>query len=501
MVFSSVLFLFYFLPAVMILYVLLPNRTAIPRKSGKALVIPARNLLILLTGFFFYAWGEPFYVVLMLISTLIDYTAGRLMDKFDSNQRARTLCLIVSVCMNIGLLAVFKYSDFIFDTVNSVFNLDITNPVILVNRRINDNIYNFGLSEDRVALPIGISFYTFQSMSYTIDLYRRNIKVQKSLVGFTSYVTLFPQIVAGPIVRYEDVASEIEERSVNINKISEGIGKFVKGLAKKVLLANNIGLIWTQIKAMDYGEISAATAWIGILAFTFQIYFDFSGYSDMAVGIGKMLGFSFPKNFDHPYMSKSVTEFWRRWHITLGTWFREYAYIPLGGNRKGMVKTLRNLLIVWGLTGLWHGASWNFLLWGLYFGVLIIIERLGWGNVLKKLPAAVSTLYTFLLVVFGWALFDTDTLGGAWNFVKAMFGAGGALFDSTASYMLFTNIVIFLLCIFASTDRFGRAVKAVGRKREKLVACATPAVIAVTLLMCTSYLVDAAYNPFLYFRF
>lgn len=500
MVFSSILFLFYFLPAVMIVYILLPNRITMPLDGGRELVIPARNLLILFTGFFFYAWGEPFYVVLMLISTLIDYTAGRFMDKFEGNDRARTVCLIVSVCMNIGLLAVFKYSDFIFDTVNGLFGTDITNPVILVNRGIND-IYNFGLSEKRVALPIGISFYTFQSMSYTIDLYLRKIKVQKSFIGFTSYVTLFPQIVAGPIVRYEDVAAEIEERTVNINKISEGIGKFIKGLAKKVLLANNIGLIWTQIKAMDYGQISAVTAWVGILAFTFQIYFDFSGYSDMAVGMGKMLGFNFPKNFDHPYMSKSISEFWRRWHITLGTWFREYVYIPLGGNRKGLPKTLRNLLITWALTGLWHGASWNFILWGLYFGILIIIERLGWGNILKKLPSAVSMAYTFLLVVFGWVLFDTDTLGSTWRFIKAMFGGNGVFFDSTASHMLFTNIFIFIVCIFASTDRFGKAVKAISRRREKLVAYAKPAIIAATQLLCTAYLVDATYNPFLYFRF
>ncbi len=450
MVFSSLTFLYYFLPVVLIVYIFLPNRITVPLGSDRHLVIPARNLLILLSGFFFYAWGEPFYVILMLFSTLIDYTAGRFMAKYDDSPAKRRLCLIVSVCMNVGLLAVFKYSDFIIDTVNGIFRSDITNPVILANRSIND-VYNFGLSESRVALPIGISFYTFQSMSYTIDLYLRNIKVQKSFIGFTSYVTLFPQIVAGPIVRYEDVAAELDERTVNINKISEGICFFVKGLAKKVLLANNIGIIWTQIKAMDYREISAATAWIGILAFTFQIYFDFSGYSDMAVGLGKMLGFNFPKNFDHPYLSRSVSEFWRRWHITLGTWFREYVYIPLGGNRKGHGKTIRNLLIVWGLTGLWHGASWNFILWGLYFGVLIVIERLGWGNVLKKLPSVVSGLYTFLIVVFGWVLFDTNTLSDAGQFFKAMFG-GNVLGDSTAAYYMASNIVIFLLCIFASTD-------------------------------------------------
>lgn len=500
MVFSSLTFLFYFLPIVLIVYIFLPNNIEAPLPRGKRLVIPARNLLILLTGFFFYAWGEPFYVVIMLVSTLIDYTAGRFMAKYDDNQRARTVCLIVSVCMNVGLLAVFKYSDFIVDTINSVFRSDITNPIILVNRAIND-IYDFGLSENRVALPIGISFYTFQSMSYTIDLYLRNISVQKSFVGFTSYVTLFPQIVAGPIVRYEDVAKEINERTVNINKISDGICKFVKGLAKKVLLANNIGIIWTQVKAMDYGEISAATAWLGILAFTFQIYFDFSGYSDMAVGLGKMLGFNFPQNFDHPYLSRSVSEFWRRWHITLGTWFREYVYIPLGGNRGGMGKTIRNLLIVWGLTGLWHGASWNFILWGLYFGVLIVIERLGWGNVLKKLPPIVSGLYTFLIAVFGWVLFDTDTLSGAGRFLGAMFVGNGVWGDSTAAYIFASNIVIFALCVFASTNLFGKFTAFFKKKKKRLYACITPAVMACVLLLCTSYLVDATYNPFLYFRF
>ena len=501
MVFSSLTFLYYFLPVMLVLYILMPNKVSIPPKREKALTVPVRNLFIFVTGLFFYAWGEPFYVIIMIISTLIDYTAGRLMHKFDDKQKIRTACLIVSVCMNIGLLAVFKYSDFIFDTINSIFKSDITNPVILVNKAINKNIFNFGLSEKYVALPIGISFYTFQSMSYTIDLYMRKINVQKSFIGFASYVTLFPQIVAGPIVRYEDVAKEIDSRTVNINKISEGIGKFTKGLAKKVLLANNIGIIWTEVKAMDYSEISAATAWLGILAFTFQIYFDFSGYSDMAVGLGKMLGFNFPKNFDHPYLSKSVSEFWRRWHITLGTWFREYVYIPLGGNRKGRGKTYRNLLIVWGLTGLWHGASWNFIIWGLYFGVLIIIERIGFGKVLEKLPAAVSMLYTFLIAVFGWVLFDTDTLSGAGRYLMAMFGGGGSFTDSTAAYIFSSNLLIYLVCIFASTDLFRKFMAYFKKKKRTAYSYAVPAAVVCMLLICTSYLVDATYNPFLYFRF
>lgn len=467
MVFSSLVFLYFFLPIVMILYFVLPQKM--------------RNLLILVSGLFFYAWGEPKYLIIMILSTAIDYTAGRLIDKYDSSPQKRTVFLLVSVIMNIGLLAVFKYSSFIITTVNSIFGTSIPDP--------------------QLPLPIGISFYTFQSMSYTIDLYMRNIKVQKNFISFTAYVTLFPQIVAGPIVRYEDVAAELDTRAVTVSKVGEGIGKFLKGLAKKVLLANNIGLIWTQVKAMDYGEISAATAWLGILAFTFQIYFDFSGYSDMAIGLGKMLGFNFPINFDHPYISKSISEFWRRWHITLGSWFRSYVYIPLGGNRKGMPKTLRNLLIVWGLTGLWHGASWNFILWGLYFGVLIIIERVGWGRILEKLPSFVRMLYTFILVVFGWVLFDTDTLGGAFAYFKAMFGGNGIAADSTSMYLFASNIMIYAVCIFASTNCFSALAHKLSDKKPVLYKAALPAVQLCVMLICTAYLVDATYNPFLYFRF
>ena len=459
-----------------------------------------RNVLIFITGLFFYAWGEPFYVCLMLLSTAIDYTAGRLMAKYDDDNKKRKICLIVSVCMNVGLLAIFKYSDFLIDSFNGVFGTSITNPVVLVNKALN-SLYPLGLNEKRVELPIGISFYTFQSMSYTIDLYLRNIKVQKSFLNFASYVSLFPQIVAGPIVRYEDVANELESRTVNIAKISAGIGLFVKGLAKKVLLANNIGMVWTQIKAMDYSTISVATAWLGIIAFAFQIYFDFSGYSDMATGLGKMLGFEFPKNFDHPYISKSISEFWRRWHITLGSWFRSYVYIPLGGNRNGNFKTYRNLFITWALTGLWHGASWNFILWGLFFGVLIIIERLGFGKILEKLPSAVSMLYTFVMVLFGWVLFDTDTLADAGRYYAAMFGAGGSLVDSYARYTIASNAVLLTLCILISGGLGSRLISFCEEKNKRASAVAGVAVKIGGLLICTAYLVGATYNPFLYFRF
>lgn len=467
MVFSSLVFLFFFLPITMLLYFIIPDKF--------------RNPLILATGLLFYAWGEPKYMVIMLISTAIDYIAGLLINKFNDNRKMQTVFLLVSVVMNLGLLSVFKYSSFIITSLNSAFGVNIPDP--------------------QLPLPIGISFYTFQSMSYTIDLYLKKIKVQKNFFSFAAYVTLFPQIVAGPIVRYEDVAREIDCRTISISKVSEGIGKFLKGLAKKVLLANNIGLVWTQVKAMNYGEISAATAWLGILAFTFQIYFDFSGYSDMAMGLGKMLGFNFPKNFDHPYLSRSISEFWRRWHITLGSWFREYVYIPLGGNRKGSARTIINLLITWSLTGLWHGSSWNFMLWGFYFGVLIVIERLGFGKILEKLPKGISMLYTFVMVIFGWVLFDTNTLSDAWSYIGAMFGANGVLGDSTALYLLASNVVIFVVCIFASTDIFTKLTDKLSN--TKPVALKSAAIIAqlLVLINCTAYLVDATYNPFLYFRF
>ena len=486
MVFSSLVFLYFYLPIVMIIYLFLGNR--------------GRNILLLVSGLFFYAWGEPFYIIIMLISTLIDYNAGLIMDKNKDDPKIRKRCLIVSVCMNLGLLAIFKYSDFIFNNINAVFGADITNPVLLVNRGLN-KIFKLGLTEDYVRLPIGISFFTFQSMSYTIDLYRRNIKVQKSFVRFAAYVSMFPQIVAGPIVRYDEVAADLDSRTVNMSKIGAGTGIFIKGLAKKVLLANNIGSVWTAVKAMDFTQISALTAWLGILAFTFQIYFDFSGYSDMAVGLGKMLGFRFPKNFDHPYMSKSVSEFWRKWHMTLGSWFRSYVYIPLGGNRKGKLRTYLNLLIVWSLTGMWHGASWNFILWGFFYGVLIVIEKADSKKLLDKIPSFLRIFFTFMLTVFGWVLFDTDTLADAGHLIGAMFGANGTGADGYGLYTLSSNIIIFLICIFGSTDVPSKLTQRLNEKAKGVLDYAMPVVNAAALLVCTAFLADATYNPFMYFRF
>lgn len=430
-----------------------------------------------MSGLFFYAWGEPVYVVIMIFSSFIDYAAGLIIDKYDDNQKKRTAALLVSLIINLGLLGVFKYSGFFAGI--------------------------FGIEIKQLPLPIGISFYTFQSMSYTIDMYMRKIKVQRSFLNFATYVSLFPQIVAGPIVRYEDVQNEIDSRKTNIFLLGEGAGIFVRGLSKKVLLANNIGLLWTEIKGMEYSELSAATAWIGILAFTFQIYYDFSGYSDMAVGLGKMLGFNFPENFDHPYISRSVSEFWRRWHITLGSWFKSYVYIPLGGNRCGKLKTLRNTLIVWGLTGFWHGASWNFIIWGLYFGGFIILEKIWLGKKLERLPSLLSIFYTFFIVVIGWVLFDTANLSSAGEFYKAMFGGNGKLFDSIAFYELKNYALIFLLCIIGSGNFMKNLYDKLKRSfsMSKVLSNVMPLVQTAMMLICTAFLVDASYNPFLYFRF
>lgn len=476
MVFSSLTFLFAFLPIVFIIYY------AVPKK--------AKNVVILVSGLLFYAWGEPIYVMAMILSTFIDYTAGRLIDKYDDRPKIRTICLIVSLVMNIGLLGTFKYLGFLINSVNGWFGLSIPNP--------------------NLPLPIGISFFTFQSMSYTIDLYRRNIKVQKSAVSFMAFVTLFPQIVAGPIVRYEDVQNELDNRSITEKMLGDGISRFITGMGKKVLIANNIGMLWTQVKSMDYGELSAVTAWLGILAFTFQIYFDFSGYSDMAIGLGKMMGFNFPENFNYPYMSHSVSEFWRRWHMTLGAWFKSYIYIPLGGNRKGLPRTIINLLIVWAITGIWHGASWNFMLWGVYFGVLIILERLFMGKVLEKLPSFFSWLYTFVLVVFGWVMFEAvdtsivdigEMFGQMFAYIGAMFGANGTVMDNTATFAIVNYGVMFAICILGSSDMLKNAAEHIRKKAPEWVQYGFPVAQTAVMLASVAYITTSSYNPFLYFNF
>lgn len=464
MVFSDSVFLFMFLPLTLAVYYAVP--------------FAFKNTVLFLTGLLFYAWGEPVYVLIMLLSTAIDYCAGRLMDRFDSNKNIRKATLLVSVVMNLSLLGIFKYGSFFIGSVNGIFGSAIPDP---------------GLP-----LPIGISFFTFQSMSYTIDLYRRNIKVQKNFIDFAAFVTMFPQIVAGPIVRYEDVSAQLACRRIDLSSMSDGITRFVCGMCKKVLIANSIGALWTDVKAQDYASMPAATAWLGIAAFTLQIYFDFSGYSDMAIGLGKMLGFDFPENFRYPYNSKSVAEFWRRWHITLGDWFKSYVYFPLGGSRGRTAATIRNTLIVWLLTGLWHGASWNFILWGLYYGVLIILEKFVFRRLLERTPSALRHILTMLAVVFGWVIFEITSPASELEFVKAMLGFGGSFANSFTLNALHNYAVTFIAAIAISTGIPLKICKKLPEKRADTLSLVGE---AAGMTACIACLVDSGYNPFLYFNF
>lgn len=464
MVFSDSVFLFMFLPLTLAVYYAVP--------------FAFKNTVLFLTGLLFYAWGEPVYVLIMLLSTAIDYCAGRLMDRFDSNKKIRKATLLVSVVMNLSLLGIFKYGSFFIGSVNGIFGSAIPDP---------------GLP-----LPIGISFFTFQSMSYTIDLYRRNIKVQKNFIDFAAFVTMFPQIVAGPIVRYEDVSAQLACRRIDLSSMSDGITRFVCGMCKKVLIANSIGALWTDVKAQDYASMPAATAWLGIAAFTLQIYFDFSGYSDMAIGLGKMLGFDFPENFRYPYNSKSVAEFWRRWHITLGDWFKNYVYFPLGGSRGSTAATIRNTLIVWLLTGLWHGASWNFILWGLYYGVLIILEKFVFRRLLERTPSAIRHILTMLAVVFGWVIFEITSPASELEFVKAMLGFGGSFANSFTINALHNYAVTFIAAIAISTGIPLKICKKLPEKRADTLSLVGE---AAGMAACIACLVDSGYNPFLYFNF
>ena len=468
MVFSSVLFLFYFLPVVLAIYFISPKKY--------------RNFILLVSSLFFYSWGEPKYIWIMIFSTVLDYTCGRFVHYYreGGNLNKSKLWLGVSMFGNLGLLGFFKYSNFLISNVNNVIGSNI--PLL------------------NIVLPIGISFYTFQTMSYTIDVYRGDTKVQNNIISFGAYVTLFPQLIAGPIVRYQTVAEEMDNRVESYDLFSEGIKRFILGLGKKVLLANNIGMVWESISKMS--NIPMLTAWIGILAFSFQIYFDFSGYSDMAIGLGKIFGFNFLENFDYPYMSKSITEFWRRWHISLGTWFKEYVYISLGGNREGRFNHIRNILIVWALTGIWHGASWNFVLWGLYFGIILIMEKLFLINILKKMPSFVGRIYSIFLILISWVIFAFDSLGDGLKYIKSLFGVGSIkLLDNTSVYLLYTNILLLLIVSIGSTDIPKKIWNNVNNKLKNKGWVMENIFLILVLLLSIGYLVDQSYNPFLYFRF
>lgn len=466
MVFSSTIFLCVYLPLVLLGYYICPKK--------------GRNLFLLIASLVFYAWGEPKYVFLMIFSILVNYIFGRLMDKHRENKKRLKLMLVLSVVIDLGLLSVFKYTDFIITNVNAIFgaNFDLLN----------------------IALPIGISFYTFQAMSYTIDVYRDDVRVQKNLIDFGMYITMFPQLIAGPIVRYADVQDQLADRSVTTADFSEGIMRFVVGLGKKVLLANQMGAVWSEIYALG-GDVSALMAWTGAIAYTFQIYFDFSGYSDMAIGLGRMFGFKFPENFRYPYQSVSITDFWRRWHITLSTWFKEYLYIPLGGNRRGLARQALNLLIVWSLTGFWHGAGWNFVLWGLYYFVILFIEKLFLLKALDKLPKFFRHVYALLLIIIGWVIFASDDVSVLLPFLGSMFGANGAV-GGMDVYTLLTKAALLVICCIASTELPKKLfLSAAGAMNEKaaftLKSVLTIALLALSMIL----LIGDSYNPFLYFRF
>lgn len=468
MLFSSIVFLFSFLPVVMILYYLLPVRF--------------RNVILLLASLVFYAWGEPVYLFLMLLSILFNYFSGLDIARNLQDKRAAKRSLVFNLIINLAVLGFFKYEGFVLDTLNGILPVHI--------------------SYHALPLPIGISFYTFQILSYIIDVYRGNVKVQTNLPNFALYVTMFPQLIAGPIVQYADVDEQLASREVSRTKFGEGSMYFIRGLAKKVLLANTSGMIFTEVSGLAKGNIAVMTAWLGAFAYMFQIYFDFSGYSDMAIGLGKMFGFEFSMNFNYPYVSKSITEFWRRWHISLSSWFRDYVYIPLGGNRVSKIKHIRNLLIVWFLTGLWHGAAWNFVAWGLYYGVILIIEKYLLSPVLDRLPDVVRHIYSIVLVVIGWVLFFSSSFGQAADYIRVMFGAGAHGFaDRESMYLLTSNLILWLILIFGSTPLVHFRYEHMLRTKKWNTTIINSVVYAALFIVCIAYLVTETYNPFLYFRF
>ena len=463
MVFSSVVFLFYYLPVVLGVYYLAPRK--------------ARNLWLFLVNLVFYGWGEPVYILLMLFSVAINYASGlAVARRRETDRKKARAVLAVNTAVNLLLLVIFKYTDLLVGTFNQLFGTALPLP---------------GL-----ALPIGISFYTFQSMSYPIDVYRGDAEPQRDFIRFGTFVSLFPQLIAGPIVRYKDIAYQLNSRRENTAQFAAGVERFTVGLAKKVLLANNIGVLWDQYA--ELAERSFVGAWLGAAAFSLQLYFDFSGYSDMAIGLGRMLGFEFLENFNYPYISRSVTEFWRRWHISLGTWFRDYLYIPLGGNRRGLPRQLVNILIVWALTGLWHGANWTFLLWGLYYAMFLILEKVFLLRRLERLPA-VGHIYTILVAVFGWMIFQLDSVPQVAAYWKAMVGAGAAGFCTASDlYNLRSFAAVLIVSILASTPLLRELCRRLNRSTRNWAA---PLLVLAGLLLSTAYLVDATYNPFLYFRF
>ena len=461
MLFSSNVFLYFYIPIVLLLYYVLPRK--------------ARNPVLFAVSLFFYGWGEPVYMLLMVATIGLNFVCGALIEKKKSAGESAKKVLVVGVALNLLILGFFKYTGFLVDSLKSVLP------------------FMAGIKTPQISLPIGISFYVFQSMSYIIDVYRNDAPVQKNPVTFGTYVTLFPQLIAGPIVRYADVAKQLQERRENLTGFASGVRLFIVGLSKKVLLANQMGALWESLQASE----GSLAAWVGIAASALQLYFDFSGYSDMAIGLGRMFGFEFLINFNYPYIAKSITDFWRRWHISLSTWFREYVYIPLGGNRKGLKRQILNLLIVWGLTGFWHGASWNFLLWGLYYGILLILEKTFLLKVLEKTPAVLRHIYSMVAVLLGWALFYFEDMGALGAFFLRLFSFSAT--DGVAINRILGYLPLFAVAAVAATP-FGKNLY-LKWKDKSWSEYALLGGAAVLMLLCVAVLVSQSYNPFIYFRF
>lgn len=466
MLFSSTVFIFYFLPITLVLYFISPQKI--------------RNYVLLVASLIFYAWGGLLYFPLLIFSIVLNYIFGLKIEKYKDDATKKKRILITSIVLNILFLGVFKYTNFIVDNLNAMFNTSI---FIM-----------------RIPLPIGISFYTFQAMSYVIDVYRNDGKVQKNIFNLALYISMFPQLVAGPIVRYQTVDDQISCREHSYEKFNDGLDRFIVGLFKKIIISNTVGELSTIIYGMSDTTMSVATAWLGAIAYMLQIYFDFSGYSDMAIGLGKVFGFDFLENFNYPYVSKSVAEFWRRWHISLGSWFRDYIYIPLGGNRVSSLKIYRNLFVVWLVTGIWHGASWNFVIWGLYFGVFIMLERLFLQKVLNRIPNFIQHLYLLIIVLIGWVLFSQPDLPSTINYLKVMFGLTEAPFINgyTTFYLKEYSVALLMACI-ASTP----IIKLLGQKFEtnKLIIIGKPIVTCLLFFIVIVYMVNSTFNPFIYFNF
>ena len=474
MLFSSITFLFAFLPAVLLVYYISPRAV--------------KNFVLMIFSLLFYAWGEPKYVFVMLVSIIVGYIMGLLTDYFMNKEKIKSARLMVAlaVIINLGILFFFKYMGFFTENINKIPHIHI--------KSIN------------LSLPLGISFYTFQILTYSVDVYRRTAKPQKNIINLATYITLFPQLIAGPIVRYETVAEQLESRKESIDGFGEGVRRFVTGLGKKVLIANMAGEIFDLLSKLPSDRNTVLLSWICSIAFTLQIYFDFSGYSDMAIGLGHMFVFKFLENFNYPYISKSLTEFWRRWHISLSTWFRDYVYIPLGGSRNGKAKTYRNLFIVWCLTGFWHGASWNFIIWGLYYFVLLVIEKLLLMKWLEKIPKFISHIYSLFFINFGWVIFAYDDFGELRKAVKNMFGLGGLSFSNGYTAYILLSYGIFLVIAFIAATPYpkelaSKLIRKLDEKKEAVSGIVEAVFLLCVMLLSTAFLASEAFNPFLYFRF